>query len=346
MQVNLRHSKAAAASLSEVILENELYIILVQEPYACNFKSPTLVDIPPGYVVFHSLDRDHAYGAVILIKLPLAISCWAVSHCLANHVAAVDLHLGDKIFRFISMYVRPSCVDSSAEFRSVFHSLLSPLTVIGVDSNAKSGLWNSAFSDRKGVELEGILLECGLNVLNRNRSELDFVPSGTSFLDITLGTDDIVSPRWFFPTIPSLSDHPFIYFEISHSLQSNVSRPPKPLLPKLPHISQLDTSQLRLSVSSDLHPLPLLTTDCTKTVIDKTITDLVSVIFTSARKAKKSTVFSRTKLMPWWSTELCALRNKTRQAFKQWSVLKSQVYRDRYSSCKAVYQRELCRAKS
>jgi hypothetical protein len=258
----------------------------------------------------------------------------------------VDLHLGDKIFRFISMYVRPSCVDSSAEFRSVFHSLLSPLTVIGVDSNAKSGLWNSAFSDRKGVELEGILLECGLNVLNRNRSELDFVPSGTSFLDITLGTDDIVSPRWFFPTIPSLSDLPFIYFEISHSLQSNVSRPPKPLLPKLPHISQLDTSQLRLSVSSDLHPLPLLTTDCTKTVIDKTITDLVSVIFTSARKAKKSTVFSRTKLMPWWSTELCALRNKNRQAFKQWSVLKSQVYRDRYSSCKAVYQRELCRAKS
>jgi hypothetical protein len=96
--------------------------------------------------------------------------------------------LGDKIFRFISMYVRPSCVASSAKFRSVFHSLLSPLTVIGVDSNAKSRLWNSAFSDRKGVEFEGILLEYGLNVLNRNRNELDFVPSGTSFLDITLTT--------------------------------------------------------------------------------------------------------------------------------------------------------------
>ena len=46
MQINLRHAKAAAASLSVVILENNLDIILIQEPYACNASSPTLVDIP------------------------------------------------------------------------------------------------------------------------------------------------------------------------------------------------------------------------------------------------------------------------------------------------------------
>jgi hypothetical protein len=63
---------------------------------------------------------------------------------------------------------------------------------------------------KKGVELEGILLESNLNILNRQRCELDFIPGGTSFLYITLGTDDIVSPRWFFPAILSLSDHPYI----------------------------------------------------------------------------------------------------------------------------------------
>ncbi|KZS05369.1 Uncharacterized protein APZ42_031464 [Daphnia magna] len=240
MQVNLRHAKAASASLAEVVLENNLDIILIQEPYARNFDSPTLVDIPPGYVAFHSLDREHAYGAVILVRLSLAVSCRAVSRSSLNHVAAVDLHSCGKTFRFISMYVRPSCHDSSNVFRSVFRSLLTPLTVIGVDSNAKSSLWNSVTTDRKGMDLEEILLVFKLNVLNRNRNDLDFLPSGTSFLDITLGTDDIVSPRWFFPTIPSLSDHPFIYFEIMRSTQPCPAQILKAPSPKLPHISKLD----------------------------------------------------------------------------------------------------------
>ncbi|KZS19239.1 Uncharacterized protein APZ42_014398 [Daphnia magna] len=172
-----------------------------------------------GYVAFHSLDRDHECGAVILVRVSLAVSCRAISRSSLNPVAAVDLHSCGKTFRFISMYVRPSCHDSSTVFRSVFRSLLTPLTVIGVDSNAKSSLWNSVTTDRKGMDLEKILLVYKLNVLNRNRNELDFLPSGTSFLDITLGTDDIVTPRCFFPTIPSLSDHPFIYFEIMRSTQ-------------------------------------------------------------------------------------------------------------------------------
>ncbi len=234
MQINLRHAKAAAASLSVVTLENNLDIILIQEPYACNASSSTLVDIPLGYVAFHSLDRDHAYGAAIFIKTSLAISCRAVSRCLSNRFAAVDLHMCGRTFRFISMYVRPSCLHSSAEFRSAFHSLLSPLTVIGVDSNAKNSLWNSVCSDKKGVEFEGILLESKLNILNRQRCELDFIPGGTSFLDITLGTDDIVLPRWFFPAIPSLSDHPYIYFEILRSCQFNRARPARFSTTKLP----------------------------------------------------------------------------------------------------------------
>jgi hypothetical protein len=72
LQINLRHSKLAAASLAEVILENELDMIFIQEPYAVNPYAPTLVDIPPGYIAFHSLNHSHAYGAALLIKLSLA----------------------------------------------------------------------------------------------------------------------------------------------------------------------------------------------------------------------------------------------------------------------------------
>jgi hypothetical protein len=218
--------------------------------------------------------------------------------------------------------------------------------VIGVDSNAKNSLWNSVCSDKKGVELEGILLESKLNILNRQRWELDFIPGGTSFLDITLGTDDIVSPRWFFPSIPSLSDHPYIYFEILRSCQFHRARPARFSTTKLPHISNLDPVLLRQCVSRNLPSIPPLTTYCTKSVVDDTIADLVSVISSSARKAKKSYAVPRTRHMPWWSTELCAMRNKTRLAFKLWSVLKTPEHRGSYSRCKADYQRELRRAKS
>lgn len=105
MQVNLRPAKVAAASLAEIVLENNLDIILIQEPHARNFDSPILVDIPPGYVAFHSLDQDHAYGAVILVRLSLAVSCHAVSRRSLYHVAVVDLHSCGKTFPFISMYV-------------------------------------------------------------------------------------------------------------------------------------------------------------------------------------------------------------------------------------------------
>ncbi|KZR99528.1 Uncharacterized protein APZ42_004568, partial [Daphnia magna] len=92
LQINLRHSKLATASLSQVILENSVDVILIQEPYALFTPTPTLSDIPQGYVAFHALGSDHAYGAAILVKLSLATSCRAVSRCVSNHIAVVDLH--------------------------------------------------------------------------------------------------------------------------------------------------------------------------------------------------------------------------------------------------------------
>lgn len=65
LQVNLRQSKTAAAALSQIILENNLDIILIQEPYARHVNPTVLADIPNGSVAFHPLDHDHAFGAAI-----------------------------------------------------------------------------------------------------------------------------------------------------------------------------------------------------------------------------------------------------------------------------------------
>ncbi len=89
MQINLRHSKTAAASLAQVICENDLDVILIQEPYAIDSNQPTIVDIPAGYIAIHTLDEMHAYGVAIFVKLTLASSSQTITHSINNHVVCV-----------------------------------------------------------------------------------------------------------------------------------------------------------------------------------------------------------------------------------------------------------------
>ncbi|KAK4013612.1 hypothetical protein OUZ56_026165 [Daphnia magna] len=150
----------------------------------------------------------------------------------------------------------------------------------GLRTNAKSSLWNSVTTDRKEMDLEEILLV------------------GTSFLDITLGTDDIVTPHWFFPTFPSLSDHPFIYYEIMRATSPCSARLLKAPSPKLPNITKLDVLHLRSLVSMGLSHTPLPTLACSKSEVDSSISGLVSLFFSLVRKAKKKDDPTPTRLMP------------------------------------------------
>ena len=167
LQVNLRHSKVASASLAEVILENNIDVILIQEPYAKNPHSPAVSNIPPGYISFHSLSQDHAYGSAILVKLSLATIFRAVCRSHSNHIAAVDLHTPHGTFRFISAYLRPSIKDVVTQFNSGIGCILTDLSVVAVDSNALNKVWNSKCTNARGTELESVILENSLQILNQ-----------------------------------------------------------------------------------------------------------------------------------------------------------------------------------
>nr|CAH0112580.1 unnamed protein product [Daphnia galeata] len=324
LQTNLRHSKLASASLAEVILENSLDVILIQEPYALCSPIPTLAHIPPGYIAFHSLSTDHAYGAAILVKLSLANSCRAVSCCAGNHIAVVDLKIAKGTVRFISAYLRPSISNYLATLQSELSSLITPLTVLSVDDNARNRLWNSLTTDHKGVDFESFMSETNLQLANLNASELDFVPGGTTFVDVTAIGGKIIVSRWFFASIPSLSDHPFIYFEVDRPCSSHQSE--RTHAPRPPHISRINISVLLLKVASS-------------------IAELADVLSTAACESRCNLPSPQSRGMPWWNKDLCALRHKTRLAFKCWSANRSDENRKLFSSLKAVYQGELRRAK-
>ena len=68
--------------------------------------------------------------------------------------------------------------------------------------------------DSRGAIMKDLISSHGFNIVNRPRDVLDFIPGGTSFVDITLTGGQVNVTRWLFLSMPFLSDHPYIYFEV------------------------------------------------------------------------------------------------------------------------------------
>ena len=179
-------------------------------------------------------------------------------------------------------------------------------------------------------------------VLNRSRGSLDFVPGGTSFLDITLTSERVVAPCWFYPSIPSLSDHPYINFEVAYGATAR-RRELSAASVRIPDASRVDGPRFCYAVTSAMGAsVPELATAAD---IESAISDLAGVICVAARGTRARRAAEPQRRMPWWSVELCALRNRARGAFRLWSGQRSDLNRAGYVAAKAAYQRELRCAK-
>lgn len=81
------------------------------------------------------------------------------------------------------------------------YPLITPLTTIAIDLNAKRKLWNCPCLDRKELAIESLFLDNQLSIVNRKLNVWEFKLKGTSYLDIRLTSDEVLVPRWFFPSL-------------------------------------------------------------------------------------------------------------------------------------------------
>jgi hypothetical protein len=156
IQINLRRCKAASLALAQVILDHDIDVALIQEPFAYSATTPVVANIPPDFSSFHQLSADHAYGSAILVCDHI-VKSGKLSTChLSNSSACVALNANNGTFRLASVYLRSSLSlpDFSTSVSTIFSSVASPHSLICVDSNAKSPVWNSASTNQIGSELE------------------------------------------------------------------------------------------------------------------------------------------------------------------------------------------------
>ena len=346
LQINLRHCRAAALSLSQFILDSGFDIILIQEPYATFINGIEVKYIPPGYVCFHNLTKDHAYGAAVFAKASLK-----ASHCpwgVTNSISGIRVKIKHKEIFFFSVYLRPSLPIIPSSFNSLLSELCTNTrhSVFGLDSNAKNKLWNSSGTDSKGLDLESLLQSYQLNIANASLDSLSHKPSNTSFIDVSAFGDSLNLNNWRYPDFPSLSDHPFIAFSASFQTldsSSTAHRGDGISLPR-PESCNLErfTTSLRFQSHNLLAKVSTNSLHCTND-INTSISLLTESIRSCAIKSRNSAAQSLTqpKKMPWWNKKLWSLRHDLRAAYKNRSLLRSPEAELEYRLIKSKYQQAL-----
>lgn len=218
LQINLRHSKNSL-HLSQLLLDLDIDIALIQEPYAVADSVPRLKYVPDNFAELHTLSDQHAYGTAVLAKKTL--NAYIVPLSVHNSVAGIKVVTDLSELYFFSIYCRPS-LPNFESFLSSFFNQISPniisKSVFCFDSNAKNQLWNSSSIDARGKTLEETLAALSITIENKNANRLTYIPSNTSFIDVTGAGAHIRIVDWHFPDFPSLSDHPYIMFSVDSIL--------------------------------------------------------------------------------------------------------------------------------
>lgn len=358
IQANLRHCKTATASFFQLLLDLDIDVALVQEPYASfqlpvSDSLPTITGLPGDFDQFHRLGPDHHYGAAVFARRSLRAAL--IGSCSTNHAACVSLMHGGHRISAASIYLRPSLASVADGLRPIFDGCAPlNLSIMGVDANARNPLWNSRLTDPKGRELEELLTDSGLGVANLPLSQLRFNPPATSFIDVTLQGHATEVFDWRYLDLPSLSDHPLIYFRCG--LASSVgnrygaSRGSGANRITLPPASSLNRELFASLVDRHCSGRPAVVAD--GQAIDQEVQLLTTAIQSSARRSgtnRRAPSRSRGR-MPWWTKELWGLRNSMRTAYNaarnDLRDHRASLPVQRYRTLKAKYQRELRKAEA
>jgi hypothetical protein len=137
----MQHAKAAALHLSQLLIDMNIDIVFIQEPYALSQSNVSLKYIPDHFVQLHSLSHDHAFGAAILAKRSLNPSLLPLE--ISNCAAGAKIIIHDQPLFLFSVYFRPSLIDLKSFLYDLSRSLTPEITsrsILCFDANARNSL--------------------------------------------------------------------------------------------------------------------------------------------------------------------------------------------------------------
>jgi hypothetical protein len=218
IQINLQKSRTATNGLVAHMLDNNISLALVQEPYVCRhgsaFKIPHL----------NGLQLAAVTSAKFLSAIIFNKDCLQplfVPQLSTDRIVVITAQIGQTIVYFASVYLPPS-VDIRSEIPTIqrlVEATAGSRLVIGGDFNTRSTLWFDSLNDTRSPILHEFITQNDLDITNKPGTLPTFQNSrGQSFIDITLTTPSAAPniSNWQVSNSLITSDHNAISFTFTN----------------------------------------------------------------------------------------------------------------------------------
>lgn len=336
VQVNLHHAKAATAKFTKIILERNIKVALIQEPYLVKGRVAGLSGLKG---TLHYDKYSNKSRACIYVSKD--VSSFQLWNYTSQDMTAVKIKLQDRQMR--KDYTFVSCYLPYEESNPVSTELASFVTyaegehldfIIGMDANAHHSTWGSSDTNNRGEFLFQFISNHNLVTLNVGNKPTFVNRIRTEVIDITITTQGMIKHihEWkVLDQIVSLSDHNYISFNVNFKPGPATSyRNPR----------NTDWDLYKRTLKCKLEDVNVVITDSEE--LDEAALSFQSAILNTMNQCCPETKIPNTKQPIWWNSKLDGLRKKTRQL---WNKSKRGGSRESYYTSLTEYNREVRKAK-
>lgn len=200
LQFNMMHCWPAHDLFKQKLIEGGYDVGLVAEPILTESHGAWIIHPDPDAKV------------AIWVKRPEA-----VEEILCYPEGIIGVKTGG--YTYVSVYFSPNN-NSKEEYEAYVHRLANISTsrkkvIIGGDLNAKSHRWSSPVTNSRADITEELIDTCNLHLLNNGNKPTCVRHNGSSFVDITLTSENIIAENWeVLDEEECHSDHRYIQFTI------------------------------------------------------------------------------------------------------------------------------------
>lgn len=310
LQINLQHSKLATLALVNKIMNSNISIILVQEPWLNGLGAISGFQDLKNFEIFFK--SENKIRACILVKKD--IKAFLLGNYSSGDLVAVACE--KKGFRNLcvvsSYFPYEDMTIPSDRMRTLVDKNKWDI-VIGCDSNAHHTQWGSTDINPRGELFFEYIMETNLEICNvgNNPTFISKIDGRKEVLDVTLvGSSNKCSVSgWKVLTEVSLSDHCWIFFKLNWVLEKGAAfrNPKKADWTKYEEICQQDFCNLKDKFDG-------VKTKSEMEFLANRITDILNNAFNKSCKLIKE---KKRNNPPWWNKDISAMMKKSRKLLNE-----------------------------
>lgn len=309
-QLNLQNSRIATSEARTLFVNLGISVLLVQEPYT---HANRIKGFGLQYTTVTGPGQNRPQSGIIFSP---NLSIQALPQYGNSHFTTCQISMKNDSIYLVSAYFQfgHGIVPYIEKLRSIVVALSGRKILIAVDANARSALWHNDETNERGMALEDLLLDQNLFVLNQANQPPTHQAGGN--IDVTLVSASLLAQMgsWRVNTDESCSDHRLITFDLS--LERPATIPLKGYSIKNADYTKLN--QLLGELLERNHP--------SDDSVEKAC--LFQKLLEKACKLSLKPRSNRISKVPWWNSELTAIKREVARARRRMQRTCDQGTRD------------------